>query len=169
VTANSFYPSNPTEADAYVNQAFSFQLNTATTLTFSATYSQTPHTALTTSEVICTSDPDADCVQDLHTSAATSPVYFDSTPDQGICNKTTLTPFPCSATLPAGTYELILLINDATFVAAAAGYVVHPYSDTLTVTIDGIEAPEPSPIATSMLGLSIVALIGHRRSATRCS
>lgn len=162
VTANSYYPSTQTEADAYAHGVFQFQLDTAATLIFSAWYAQTPHTALTRAEVMCTADRRAECFQDLHTSASTSSVYFNSIPDRGICDSSTLTPFPCSATLPAGKYQLVLVINDSTSVNAAMGYVVHPFSDTLTVNIEGVDTPEPASMALILLGFGFAGLVARR-------
>ncbi len=148
ITANSYYPSsyNEVQADAYVKQMFPFELPDSTTLTFSATYSQTPHTC-----------NNSDCNQDLNTFAYTQfGLYFDSTPDKGICDKATGAPFPCSATLPAGEYDLVLEINDVLSTPANTAFVVYPFSDTLTVTVDGLSTPEPASIWTALLGLAIV-------------
>lgn len=157
ITAESYYPvpDNPTQADAYLRKAFPFELSATTTLTFSATYDQTPHT--------CTDG----CTQDLNTFAFTSPgLYFDSTPDQGICSKSTLAPFPCSATLPAGDYELVLEINDSTFTEDFTGFRVDPFTDSLSVTVDdGMSMPEPSPGAIALLGLCLIGLTAVRKRA----
>ncbi len=161
VTATSFYqiPSNPVQAEAYVTQAFPFSISEPTTLTFSATYTQTPHTCV---------GPRVDyCQQDLSTFAYTQiGLYFDAAPDLGICNKVTRVPFPCSATLPAGNYDLVMIINDTLFTSAIIGNVALPYSDTMTVTIDGLPAavPEPSTIWLLLTGSTLTAITVRRRS-----
>jgi hypothetical protein len=159
ITAESYYPApkNRTQADAYVKQAFPFELSAPTTLTFYATYEQTPHTCIGET-----------CGQDLNTFAFTQHgLYFDSDPARGVCNKGTHAPFPCSATLPAGNYDLVLEINDTTDTEDWTGNQVNPFTDTLSVTIDF--APEPSPVAIGLVGLGLVALRLRRISIFRRS
>ena len=160
ITANSYYASsyNEVQADAYVKQAFPFELANATTLTFSAAYSQSPHTC---------NNPE--CDQDLNTFAYTQfGLYFDSTPDKGICNKSTGASFPCSATLPAGNYDLVLEINDVLSTPANTAFVVYPFSDTLTVTVDGLSTPEPCSIGIVLLGMTVgLARSSLHKSADR--
>jgi hypothetical protein len=157
VTADSVYsnPSNPIQAYAYVNQAFPFSLSVPTTLTFSATYTQTLHSCI-----------GATCSQDLNTFAYTqSGLYFNSAPHLNICNKFTGALFPCSATLPAGNYDLVLIINDTTSTQAFIGNVVYPFSDTMTVTVDGLPSavPEPSTMAVGVLGAAFLGALRYRK------
>jgi hypothetical protein len=159
VTATSYYPipDDPVQADAYVNEAFPIELDAPATLTFSATYAQSPHT--------CIGDG---CVQDLNTFSYTEPgLYFDSDPDEGICNKITGASFPCSATLHAGTYDLVLEINDVLDTSDFIGNAALPFTDTLTVTVDGIDAiaaPEPSSRLALLLGLVLLGIVASVRS-----
>jgi hypothetical protein len=153
LTANSYYPSqfNAVQANACASEAFPFVLDRTTTLTFDATYSQTPH--------ICN---DPICTQDLHTFAYTQfGLYFDSAPDLGTCNKGTGALFPCTATIPAGSYSLVLAINDTTSTRAITGKMVYPFSDTVTVSVDGLATPEPSTAGLWLIGMGVTGLLAR--------